>query len=134
MRDGFDHLTTLILAQVCVLLNEDSKVAAVSVAGVVIAVVVTLLYLSAVWGLALNVSFAILNSLGMRAFVSAAYASAVVMASVGVSGLLLLIGLPFVGYFCLRRSGTPPVTMPWALRLSFKVVQGVERRATFAMG
>ena len=113
---------------------EDTKVAALYGLRAAVTMVIALLYVSAAWGLALNVSLAILNSLGMPAFASGAYVAAVVMASAGAGGLFMLIGLSFVGYFCMRRSGTKSVPMPWVLRLSLNVVQGVEKRATFGAG
>ena len=108
---------------------EDAKVAARVGLRVGVNLVVTLLYLGAVWGLALNVSLAVFDIVGMPAFVSSVNVVAVVLTAVGFGGFAGLIGLSFAAYYLIRRLDKRSEPLPWVFRLVFNLVRGVENRA-----
>ncbi len=94
-----------------------------------IAVVLVTLYVAAVLGVALLVSLAIVEGLGLPPLATGIHVGAKVLALVGVGGLGILMGLSFGVYFLIRRMAKWVPAVAWAVHLVLNVGDGVEELA-----
>ena len=108
---------------------EDAKVAAHVGLALMVSAVIMLLYVAAVWGVALLVALAVLGGLGLPSFASDIHAAALALVVVGGGGLVALTVLSFGVYFLIGRMVKGTLAATWAIRLVLNVVHGVERRA-----
>ncbi|MDE2788296.1 MAG: hypothetical protein OXL37_16775 [Chloroflexota bacterium] len=108
---------------------EETKVTARVGIVLTVRLVITVLYASTAWGVALLVALVVLGSLGLPSFASGVHVTAVTLAGTGGGGLASVVGLSFLGYFLIGRMAKGTQTAPWVVRLVLNLVQGFERRA-----